>query len=58
MTVAGSTLKAPDDAAYFIAWIGRLEEAVKANHDWNTDAEKSTVLKTLDDAREVYKKLQ
>jgi TolB protein len=58
VTVAGSTPKAADDAAYFIAWIGRLEEAVKANHDWNTEEEKTAVLKTLDDAREVYKKLQ
>jgi TolB protein len=58
LSVASSTPKAPEDAAYFIAWIGRLEEAVKANHDWNTEAEKTTVLKTLDDAREVYKKLQ
>jgi TolB protein len=58
VTVADSIPKAPEDAAYFLAWIGRLEEAVKANHDWNTEAEKTTVLKTLDDAREVYKKLQ
>jgi TolB protein len=58
ITVAGSTPKAPEDAAYFLAWIGRLEEAVKANHDWNTEAEKTSVLKTLNDAREVYKKLQ
>jgi hypothetical protein len=58
VSVAGSTPKAPEDAAYFITWIGRLEEAVNANHDWNTEAEKTAVLKTLDDAREVYKKLQ
>jgi TolB protein len=58
VTVAGSTPKDPEDAAYFIAWIGRLEEAVKANQDWNTQAEKTAVLKTLDDAREVYKKLR
>ena len=58
VTVADLIPKASEDAAYFLAWIGRLEEAVKANHDWNTEAEKTTVLKTLDDAREVYKKLQ
>lgn len=58
VSVAGSNPKAPEDAAYFIAWIGRLEEAVNANHDWNTEAEKAAVLKTLDDARAVYKKLQ
>jgi TolB protein len=58
VTVAGSNPKAPEDTAYFIAWIGRLEEAVKTNQDWNTDSEKTAVLKTLDEAREVYKKLQ
>jgi len=57
VTVAGSKPKAPEDTAYFIAWIGRLEEAVKTNQDWNSDSEKTTVLKTLDEAREVYKKL-
>ncbi len=58
VTVAGSTPRASEDAAYFIAWIGRLEEAVKANRDWHTETEKTAVLKTLDDAREVYRKLQ
>jgi TolB protein len=56
--VAGSTPRDPADAAYFIAWIGRLEEAVNRNHDWNTEAEKMAVLKMLDDARAVYRKLQ
>ncbi len=58
ITVTDSAPKAAEDAAYFIAWIGRLEEAVNANHDWNTETEKTTVLKMLNDAREVYKKLQ
>ncbi len=58
VTVAGSTPKASGDAAYFIAWIGRLEQAVNANLDWNTAAEKTAVLKLLDDARAVYRKLQ
>jgi hypothetical protein len=56
--IADSSPKAPEDAEYFIAWIGRLEEAARANRDWNTDAEKATVLKMLGDAREVYKRLQ
>jgi len=58
VTLAGSTPKAPEDAAYFTAWIERLEQAAKANQDWNSETEKTAVLKTLDDAREVYKKLQ
>jgi len=58
VTVAGSSPKAHEDAAYFITWIGRLEEAAKANQDWDTEAEKTSVLKMLDDARAVYRKLQ
>jgi len=58
VSVAGSVQKSPDDAAYFIAWIDRLIAAAKSNQDWNTDAEKAAVLKTLDDARAVYVRLQ
>ena len=58
VNVAGSEPKAPEDAAYFLAWIGRLESAVQFNQDWNTPAEKNAVLKTLQDAKDVYKKLQ
>ena len=56
--VEGSTAKPADDAAYFLAWIDRLTEKVEASRDWNTEAEKTTVLKTLDQARQVYASLQ
>jgi Tol biopolymer transport system component len=52
--VAGSVPKPADDAAYFIAWIDRLAEAAKANIDWNTTAERVSVLQMLDRARQVY----
>lgn len=52
--VAGSPLRAQDDAAFFVTWIDRLAEACRANHDWNTEEEKRTVLETLDQARQVY----
>jgi len=58
VSVAGAPLKSPDDHAYFIAWIDRLTEAAKANHDWNTDAEKASVLDMLEKARQVYAQLQ
>ena len=58
VNAAGSAPNASDDAAYFLAWIGRLESAVQFNQDWNTAAEKAAVLKTLQDAKDVYKKLQ
>lgn len=56
--VAGSVQKSPEDTAYFIAWIDRLIAFAQANQDWNTEAEKAAVLKTLNDARTVYVRLQ
>jgi TolB protein len=58
VTVEGSSPHHTEDAAYFIAWIDRLAEAAKANRDWNTDAEKQTVLALISQARQVYERLQ
>jgi hypothetical protein len=58
VSVAGSTLKSADDAAYFIAWIDRLIEGAKSNQDWNTYVERTSVLNLLDQARNIYVKLQ
>ena len=58
VNVQGSHLKRGGDAAYFIAWIDRLIEAAQANGDWNTDAEKASVLDTLQKGREFYVKLK
>ena len=58
VTVPGAATKSAEDAAYFVAWIDRLGEAAKANHDWNNEAEKTSVLKLLDEARQVYLSLQ
>jgi hypothetical protein len=52
--VEGSVPKPADDAAYFIAWIDRLIEATKANINWNTTAERVSVLQMLEQARQVY----
>jgi len=54
VSVEGSTPKSSEDIAYFIAWIDRLIEAANANRDWNTEAEKVSVLKMLGKARQVY----
>jgi len=54
VTVAGSHPKPVEDAAYFVAWIDRMIDAAKKNQDWNTEAEKTSVLNTLGSAREVY----
>lgn len=58
VNVAGSSLAARDDANFFVSWIDRLEDAVRSNRDWNTEAEKTTVLQTLSQARQVYRSLQ
>jgi hypothetical protein len=58
VTVAGSNPKPTEDAAYFIAWIDRLIEAAKANTDWNTEGEKTSVLDLLSYARSIYEQLQ
>ncbi len=54
VTVAGSHPKPTEDAAYFMAWIDRMIDAAKSNHDWNTEAEKTAVLEMLSSARKVY----
>ena len=54
VNVAGSVLKPAGDAAFFIAWIDRLTAMAEANKNWNTDAEKVSVLQTLNKARKIY----
>jgi Tol biopolymer transport system component len=57
VSVAGSIQKSPEDVAYFIAWVDRLIALASANQNWNADAEKASVLKTLNNAKAVYDKL-
>jgi len=58
ITVDDSKPHPTEDAHYFIAWIDQLIAGAEANKDWNTDAEKATVLEQLSQARKVYVKLQ
>jgi TolB protein len=58
VTVAGSVAKPIEDAAYFIAWIDRMIQNAKSSPDWNTEAEKISVLNLLEQARIVYVGLQ
>jgi TolB protein len=58
VTVAGSVAKPTENAAYFIAWIDRMIQNAKSNPDWNTEAEKISVLNLLEQARIVYVGLQ
>jgi hypothetical protein len=54
VSVEGSVPRSADDAAFFIAWIDRLAQAAKDNTNWNTAAEKISVLQILDQTRQVY----
>jgi len=58
VTVEGSAPKPAQDAAFFVAWIDRLLQATNANTNWNTAAEKTSTLQTLNQARQIYLKLQ
>jgi hypothetical protein len=58
INVEGSVPKPADDAAFFIAWIDRLVATTKENRNWNTTAERDSVLQILDEARQVYGRLQ
>ncbi len=51
VTIAGSSPKASEDAAYFVAWIDRMIQDANSNRDWNTEAEKTSVLDLLNHAR-------
>jgi TolB protein len=58
VTVAGTTMKPAADAAFFVAWIDRLLEKVKSDRDWNTEAERNSVLDLLSHARSIYVQMQ
>jgi Tol biopolymer transport system component len=52
--VGNESVRSPEDAAYFIAWIDRLVKAAGENENWNTGAEKTAALEMLARARKVY----
>ena len=58
LSVDGSRPESAEDAAYFVAWIDRLSASAKSNPDWNNDAEKASVMTTLDSARKIYLGMQ
>jgi hypothetical protein len=56
--VGGESIRSPEDAEYFLAWIERLEEAAQAHREWNAPAERETVLGNLAKAKAVYAALR
>ena len=55
MTINGKPLRSREDAEHFIAWIGKLE-AVAAEGEYNTRAERDAVLAHLKAARREFEK--
>jgi hypothetical protein len=52
VSVGGRPVRSPDDLAYFIAWIKRLESVAAANPEWNSEGEKEEALRSFRAARE------
>ncbi|HEX6058747.1 MAG TPA: CehA/McbA family metallohydrolase [Gemmatimonadaceae bacterium] len=51
VVVGDAPVRSRADAEYFLAWIGRLEGAVREHRDWNGDAERAEVVRQLAAAR-------
>ncbi|HET7747499.1 MAG TPA: CehA/McbA family metallohydrolase [Vicinamibacteria bacterium] len=54
--VAGRPVRSPDDAAYFVRWVSRVEEAAAAHAAWNTPEEKAETLALLARARAEFER--
>ena len=52
--VGREPVRSPDDAAFFVRWIDRLDQAAQAHEGWNTPGEREHVLRLLAQARGVY----
>ncbi len=48
---------APDDAAYFVAWMDRVIQAAESRGGWNSEDEKADTLIYLDTARDRFRAL-
>ncbi len=52
--VGEQPLRSPEDAAFFLRWIDRVEAATLASTGWNTPAERAAVLQAITQARDVF----
>jgi TolB protein len=55
--VGDQPVRSPADAAWFVRWIDRVQEAAGAHTGWNTPAEREAALAQLARAREEYVRL-
>jgi TolB protein len=58
VTIGGKKPRSPEDAKYFVAWIDRMMETTAQYPDWNSPAEKQSVMKRLAEAKGVFQALQ
>jgi len=58
VTVGGKKARSPEDAKYFVAWIERTIETTSQYPDWNSAAEKESVMRKLDEAKRVFVGMQ
>ncbi|MFN2565302.1 MAG: CehA/McbA family metallohydrolase [Gemmatimonadaceae bacterium] len=54
--VAGAPIRTRSDADYFLAWIARVDEAVRAHTAWNTTAERDEAMRTIAAARAEFER--
>jgi Tol biopolymer transport system component len=58
ITIGGKAPRSQADAKYFAAWIDRMIDTTSHYPDWNSPAEKASVLKRLLDAKIIYEQLE
>ncbi|MEP6573585.1 MAG: CehA/McbA family metallohydrolase [Gemmatimonadota bacterium] len=56
VTVAGKPVRSAKDAAYFLAWLGRLTTAAESHTGYNTPEEKRIVLSRIEAARAEFER--
>ncbi len=56
VTVGGAPARSPDDAAYFLGWLDRLDAAASAHPGYNTPAERTAVLTEIRAARGIFER--
>src|SRR6266446_615790 len=58
VNVRGVKPSSPEDAKYFAAWISRTIEVTLKYPDWNSEREKELVLRRLNEAQQIYEKME
>jgi len=54
LSVGGEPVHSPEDAAYFVRWVDRLDSLARASTAWNTDAERDATLGKFAEARKFF----